>query len=156
MRGHLLLLAGSALAACAANTTGSSTAAGSIHYPLPARAAPSPSSPAASIKAGTPERLAARQQDAVRASVATWLKHPASARFGEMAAARKSNGAVTVCGYVNGKNARGIYGGIAPFIGVLHGTPAKPDFVVVEIGSTVKDRAVVASLCRESGIPEIG
>ena len=68
------------------------------------------------------------------------MKAPASTQFGIMSGARNSRGAVTVCGEVNGRNGDGAYVGMAPYVGVLMGTRASPDFVVVGIAG-VRPRA---------------
>ena len=41
-----------------------------------------------------------------------------------------------------------------PYVGVLMGTPASPDFVVVGIAASERERAEVASICRESGVAQ--
>ncbi len=104
-----------------------------------------------SIESGTKVMLDARQQEAVVAGISKWMKAPASSRFGIMSGARNSRGIVTVCGEVDGRNGNGAYVGMRPYIGVLMGTPASPDFVVVGIAASERERAEVASLCRESG-----
>lgn len=114
-----------------------------------------PPAPAgASIEAGTKVVLDARQQEAVVAGVSKWMKAPASIQFGIMSGARNSRGIVTVCGEVNGRNGNGAYVGMRPFVGVLMGTPASPDFVVVGIAASERERTEVASLCRESGVAQ--
>lgn len=116
-----------------------------------------PQAPAgASIEAGTKVVLDARQQEAVVAGVSKWMKTPASTQFGIMSGARNSRGIVTVCGEVNGRNGNGAYVGMRPYVGVLMGTPASPDFVVVGIAASERERAEVASLCRESGVAQAG
>ena len=107
-----------------------------------------------SIEAGTRLVLDARQQEAVVAGVSKWMKSPASTRFGIMSGARNSRGTITVCGEVDGRNGNGAYVGMRPYVGVLMGTPASPDFVVVGIAASDRERAEVASLCRESGVAE--
>ena len=104
------------------------------------------------IEAGTKVTLDARQQEAVVAGVSKWMKTPASTRFGIMSGARNSRGLVTVCGEVDGRNGSGVYVGMRPYVGVLMGTPASPDFVVVGIAATERERAEVASICRDSGV----
>ena len=112
-----------------------------------------PRAPAgASIEAGTKATLDARQQEAVVAGISKWMKTPASIQFGIMSGARNSRGIVTVCGEVDGRNGNGAYVGMRPYVGVMMGTPASPDFVVVGIAASERERAEVASLCRESGI----
>ena len=54
----------------------------------------------------------------------------------------------------SGKNSAGSYVALSPFIGVLRGSETHPDFVVVGIGSTGRERAEVTSLCRESGVAQ--
>jgi hypothetical protein len=107
-----------------------------------------------SIEAGTKLVLDARQQEAVVAGVSKWMKAPASTRFGTMSGARNSRGTITVCGEVDGRNGNGAYVGMRPYVGVLMGTPASPDFVVVGIAASDRERAEVVSLCRESGVAE--
>jgi|GEM_PF-1554190 len=108
------------------------------------------------IEAGKPLPLSPRQQEAVVAGVTRWLKDSSSAQFGEMRASRNSRGHVTVCGTVDGRNTAGRLVGLSPFVGVLQGTAVAPVFVLVEIGTAAADRAVVASICRDSGISGIG
>ncbi len=125
------------------------------HYPITLQAPHSdlpPAPPGASIEAGTPVPLTPLQQEAIVVGVMMWLKDGSSAQFGEMRAARNSHGKVTVCGLVDGRNSEGHLLGLAPFIGVITGTSEKPDFVLVEIGSTPRQRAIVTGLCEESGI----
>lgn len=125
------------------------------HYPItlqPPHSDLPPAPPGASIEAGTPVPLTPIQQEAIVVGVMMWLKDGSSAQFGEMRAARNSHGKVTVCGLVDGRNSEGHLLGLAPFIGVITGTPEKPDFVLVEIGSTPRHRAIVTGLCEESGI----
>jgi hypothetical protein len=114
-----------------------------------------PAAPAGTtIEAGTKVTLDARQQEAVVAGITKWMKAPASTRFGVMSGARNSRGMVTVCGEVDGRSGNGAYVGMRPYVGVLMGTPASPDFVVVGIAASDRERAEVASLCRESGVTQ--
>lgn len=115
-----------------------------------------PAPPGAAIEAGTRVALDARQQEAVVAGVAKWMKDPRTAQFGTMAGARNSRGLVTVCGWVAGRNGAGTHVGMAPYIGVLMGTRTSPDFVVVGIAATDHERAEVARLCGDSGIAQPG
>ena len=108
--------------------------------------------PGAPIEAGTRVKLDARQQEAVVAGVVKWMKDPASVAFGDLAGARNRRGVITVCGNVNGRNSSGAYAGMSPFIGALMGRPTAPQFVVVEIGSSGKQRADVEALCQQSGV----
>jgi hypothetical protein len=104
------------------------------------------------IEAGTKVTLDARQQEAVVAGVSKWMKTPASTRFGIMSGARNSRGTITVCGEVDGRNGNGAYVGMKPYVGVMMGTPAAPEFVVVGIAASERERTEVVSLCRESGV----
>jgi hypothetical protein len=106
------------------------------------------------IETGTKVTLDARQQEAVVSGVSKWMKAPASTRFGLMNGARNSRGTITVCGEIDGRNGNGAYVGMRPYVGVLMGTPASPDFVVVGIGASERERAEVASICRESGVAQ--
>ncbi|MFI5000274.1 MAG: hypothetical protein ACHQK9_10395, partial [Reyranellales bacterium] len=112
--------------------------------------------PGASIEPGTPIKLDARQQEAVVTGVTKWMKEPATAAFGELSAAKNSRGFLTVCGQVTGRNSAGAYDRMSLFIGALMGSAAKPEFVVVEIGASGRERANIESLCRESGVANSG
>lgn len=101
---------------------------------------------------GTPSKLDPRQQEAVVVGVMKWMKDPKSAAFGDIAAVKNRNGSITACGEVNGRNAAGSLSGMTPFIGVLMGGPATPEFVTVEIGVLRPQRIDVETLCRESGV----
>src|SRR5882724_2945046 len=141
--------------ACVPEDTGHVTAHVAVSLQSPYSDLP-PAPPGTSIEAGTRVPLDARQQEAVVAGVAKWMKDPRSAQFGTMEGARNSRGLVTVCGSVSGRNGGGTPVGMAPYIGVLMGTRASPDFVVVGIAGSARERAGVASLCRESGIAQAG
>jgi hypothetical protein len=108
--------------------------------------------PGAPIEPGRRVKLDARQQEAVVAGVIKWMKDPASVSFGDLAGARNSRGVITVCGNVNGRNSARTYVGMSPFIGALMGGPTTPQFVLVEIGSSGKQRAEVEALCQQSGV----
>jgi hypothetical protein len=111
--------------------------------------------PGTTIEAGIPVKLDARQQEAVVAGVLKWMKDPRSAFFGDLRGAKNRHGWITVCGGVNGRNSAGAYVGMAPFVGVLTGKPAAPEFVVVEIGAFGPTRTDVETLCRESGVNNV-
>jgi len=115
-----------------------------------------PAPPGTSIEPGATMALDARQQEAVVASVTKWLKDPGSAQFGIMAGARNSRGTITVCGHVTGRNSAGAYVAMAPYVGVLMGTRAGLEFVVVGIGGSSRERAEVTSICRDSGLALAG
>jgi hypothetical protein len=130
------------------------------HHPISVQIPPGNGSSAGrdlQIEVGIPLPLSAVQQEAVVAGVRPWLKDGSSAHFsGDMRAARNSRGHITVCGSVDGRNSAGRLVGLSPFVGVLQGTAAAPTFVLVEIGALAADRAIVQSLCHESGIYGIG
>jgi hypothetical protein len=104
------------------------------------------------IEKGTPVALDAQQQEAVVMAVTKAMKETRSIMFGPIEGARNSHGRVAVCGQVNGKDAAGKYIGASPFIGVLTGTSKSPEFVVVGIGSSSRERLEVTTLCRASGV----
>ena len=106
------------------------------------------------IESGSKVALDARQQEAVVAGVSKWMKTPGSTRFGLMSGARNSRGTITVCGEVDGRNGNGAYVGMRPYVGVLMGTASSPDFVVVGIAASERERAEVVSICRESGVTQ--
>jgi hypothetical protein len=104
---------------------------------------------------GIPITLTPKQQQAVRAGVAKGMKDPESARFGDtMAGAKKVDGTITVCGYVNGKNSYGGYVGMSPFVGILADGPNGP-FGLIDIGSSAADRPFIVKTCRDSGVEGI-
>lgn len=109
----------------------------------------------APIETGVPVALDPLQQEAVVAGVSQWMKDPASATFGTMRGARNSRGIVTICGLVAGRTGGGTMAALAPFLGVMLGTPTTPEFIVVGIGSLPRSRTEVLSLCRESGVAQI-
>lgn len=116
-----------------------------------------PSAPAGTrIENGAKIALDARQQEAVVAGVAKWMKDPRSVQFGIMEAARSSRGTVTVCGDVRGRNGNGAYASMTRYVGIMMGTSASPEFVVVGIAGSPRERAEISSLCRESGASPAG
>jgi hypothetical protein len=103
------------------------------------------------IESGVKVVLDTYLQEAVVKGVTKWMKDPRTVRFGTMEAARNSRGTVTVCGNVQGRNASGAYASMARYIGVMMGTTASPEFVVVGIAGSPRERTAVLALCRESG-----
>lgn len=162
-RGHAVILLGAVVATLSGCVSSQPDVA---HLPVVLRAPYDqlPVAPAgAAIHAGTPVALTPLQQEAVVSGVMPFMKDTPSVRFGNLRASRNGQGVITVCGDVDGRNGAGRQVGFSPFIGVLpapaanaprrrDAVPAVPDFVLVEIGSTARDRAVVEGLCRESGI----
>jgi hypothetical protein len=151
MRRHFaLVVACSVLSGCVPEANGDAA-----HTPVvlpPSYSSLPPPPPGETIEAGKPVPLDHKQQEAVVTAVTRWMKNPGSVQFGSMDGARNKRGLIVVCGQVTGKNSAGSYVALSPFIGVLMGSEAHPDFVVVGIGSTGRERAEVASLCRESGV----
>lgn len=84
------------------------------------------------------------------------MKDADSAKFGTIAASRNTKGAVSVCGYVNGKNSYGGYTGEQPFIGVLFDRPNIPldkRFVLAwGFGSSPKVANAILQMCYKSGV----
>jgi hypothetical protein len=99
-----------------------------------------------------PIKLNPRQQEAVVAGVRKWMKEPRSASFGSMSGVKLHQGAIAICGEVDGRNAAGGYAGMARYVGVMMGSPKAPDFVVVSIAQNGKSRAEIESICQRSGI----
>ena len=154
MRSLVLFILCAMLSACVANG-----APEPAHHPVSLVAPYSdlPAAPAGTtIEAGSKVVLDARQQEAVVAGVTKWMKAPASTQFGIMSGARNSRGLVTVCGEVRGRNGGGAFVGMTPYVGVLMGTRTAPEFVVVGIAGSDRERTEVSSLCRESGAAPSG
>lgn len=104
------------------------------------------------VEPGMPVTLDPRQQEAVVAGVAKWMKDPSSASFGEISAVKLRQGRLAVCGDVDGVNTAGVYTGVSRFVGVMMGTTREPEFVVVSIAQAGKPRDEVDSICQRSGI----
>jgi hypothetical protein len=148
MREYLLLLVACvALSACMPDDTAHTpiflTAPYNTWPPVPA---------GTPIEPGRPVGLNGGQQVAVVTGVLKWMKDPGSVQFHGIEGVQNSRGRITVCGEVNGRNTAGREVGMSPFVGVLMGPDVDADFVLVGIGSSVRDRAEVTQLCRESGI----
>jgi hypothetical protein len=107
--------------------------------------------PGTPIEPGMLIRLDPRQQEVVVAAVTKWMKQPGTVSFGAMDAVRV-HGQIVVCGEVSGRNSAGINLGMAPFVGVLMGKPASPNFIVVSIAQYGRPRAEVQAICQQSGI----
>jgi hypothetical protein len=104
------------------------------------------------IEPGMPIKLDLRQQEAVVAAVTKWMKEPDTASFGALNAVRARQGQIVVCGEVNGRNSAGAYPGMAPFVGVMMGKPAAPEFIVISIAQSGQPRAEIHAICQQSGI----
>lgn len=108
--------------------------------------------PGTEIEPGVPIKLDPRQQEAVVAAVTKWMKEPGTASFGALNAVKVQQGKIVVCGEVNGRNSAGAYPGMAPFVGVMVGKPAAPEFVVISIAQSGPPRAEIQAICQQSGI----
>lgn len=109
--------------------------------------------PQQDIETGDLVTLTAQQQQQVRAGTAKRLKDPEAARFGKLAATRAKDGSITVCGYVNGKNAYGGYVGMSPFMGVFLAPPNGNTYEVVKIGSRDTEQQAIITVCGQAGVP---
>ncbi len=109
-------------------------------------------SPASKIIPGAPYALSPAEQEIIKKGVISVLKDPTSALFGIMQASKSADGVVTVCGYVNGKNAYGGYVGDKPYAGVLTGGDKPSGFVVAAMGGVDTETYATYSVCRQSGI----
>lgn len=148
MRGNLVVVVAClAFAACAPADTVNTP----VHLTAPYDKLP-PVPPGETIEGGRPISLDSRQQEAVVLGMVKWMKDPSSTQLSALGGARNSRGTVVVCGQVKGRNSAGAVVDPVPFIGVMMGTAEDPDFVVVGIGSTDRDRAEVLSLCQSSGV----
>jgi hypothetical protein len=112
-----------------------------------------PDAPAGTvIEPGMPVRLDPRQQEAVVAAVTKWMKEPGTASFGALNAVKARQGKIVVCGEVNGRNSAGAYTGMAPFVGIMVGKPAAPQFIVISIAQSGQPRTEIQAICQQSGI----
>ena len=104
------------------------------------------------IEPGMPIKLDPRQQEAVVTAVSKWMKVPGTASFGAMSGVKLRQGAIAVCGEVDGRNSAGAYTGMSRYVGVMMGPPKAPEFVVVSIAQNGKPRVELESICQKSGI----
>jgi len=108
--------------------------------------------PGTAIEPGMPIKLDPRQQEAVVAAVRKWMKDPGTASFGALNAVKARYGQIVVCGEVDGRNTAGVYPGMAPFVGVIMGKPATPEFIVISIAQFGRPRDEIQVICQQSGI----
>lgn len=108
--------------------------------------------PGTAIEPGMPIKLDPRQQEAVVAAVRKWMKDPGTASFGALNAVKARYGQIVVCGEVDGRNTAGVYPGMAPFVGVIMGKPATPEFIVISIAQFGRPRDEIQAICQQSGI----
>jgi len=109
--------------------------------------------PPPTIEPGEVIALSAQQQQQVRVGTARRLKDPEAARFGKLNATRASDGSITVCGYVNGKNSYGGYTGYSPFMGMFLAPPNGNTYELVKIGSRDTEQQAIVSVCGQAGVP---
>jgi hypothetical protein len=89
--------------------------------------------------------LTQEQMQLVYSGVQRVLSDPSSARFGEIAAGRKPDGTLYVCGSVDTRNVSGNYTGDQPFVGTLDGRGFKP----TTIGGSPEQSHSVREYCRQ-------
>lgn len=96
----------------------------------------------------TPYQLSSKQMASVKSVVKSAMKDPWSAHFGRIAAADQPQGAVTVCGMVNGKNSFGAYTGELPFMGIL---ASDGSFILADIANQSNAFETIV-VCRNRGV----
>lgn len=94
--------------------------------------------------------LSISQRTDVQMVIKYSLKDPGSAVFGPISAARKNDGIVVVCGWINAKNSFGGYTGNRPFIGAL--IKEFPNFYLGGIGENNKDAVKIVKACEKIGL----
>lgn len=109
--------------------------------------------PGTAVEPGMPIKLDPRQQEAVVVAVRKWMKDPGTVSFGALNAVKARYGQIVVCGEVDGRNTAGVYPGMAPFVGVIMGKPATPEFIVISIAQFGRPRDEIQAICQQSGIP---
>lgn len=87
----------------------------------------------------------------VEQGVRNSLKDPASAMFGHMKAAKRTDGLITVCGSVNARNSFGGYVGMEPFMGLLTLSPVHY-FGVTSMGGRQSATEATRILCQRAGV----
>ena len=98
-----------------------------------------------------PFELTDADEVAIKAGVRTSLGNPGSAEFGDMRAARSTDGAVSVCGWVNSKNGVGRYTGNQIFIGLLN-VESRPSIFTLTAISTPEQQMAITLRCQKAGI----
>jgi hypothetical protein len=89
--------------------------------------------------------LTQEQIQMVYAGVQRVLRNPGSARFGDIAAGRKPDGTLYVCGSVDTLNISGSYTGDQPFFGTLDGR----GFTPTTIGGSPEQSHSIREYCRQ-------
>ena len=98
-----------------------------------------------------PFELTDADEVAIKAGVRTSLGNPGSAEFGDMRASRGTDGAVSVCGWVNSKNGVGRYTGNQLFIGLLN-VATRPSIFTLTAISTPEQQTAITLRCQKAGI----
>jgi hypothetical protein len=98
-----------------------------------------------------PFELTDADEVAIKAGVRTSLGNPGSAEFGDMRASRGTDGAVSVCGWINSKNGVGRYTGNQIFIGLLN-VAARPSIFTLTAISTPEQQTAITLRCQKAGI----
>jgi hypothetical protein len=135
---YVVIAAAIALAACAQRQTYSYT--------------PPPQPTAPKFEAYEPTQLSKKQMEAVRAGVRDKLRDPDSARFGGMVAGKDAKGFITVCGWVNAKNAYGGYTGDQPYMGLLATGPKGTIFAPIGVGGDDIEQQSTMMVCQGHGL----
>lgn len=113
---------------------------------------PPPKPAAPQLEQLTPTALNKKQMEAVRAGVRDKLRDPESARFGSAVAGKDSKGFITVCGWVNAKNAYGGYTGDQPYMGLLAAGPKGTFFAPIGVGGDDLEQQSTLMVCRRQGL----
>jgi hypothetical protein len=98
-----------------------------------------------------PFELTDADEVAIKVGVRASLSDPGSAEFGDMRASRGTDGAVSVCGWVNSKNGVGRYTGNQIFIGLLN-IAARPSIFTLTAISTPEQQTAITLRCQKAGI----
>lgn len=102
---------------------------------------------------GAAVQLTTKQIASVKRGLRESLKDPDSAKFGGMAAAEGSDGAIVVCGLVNAKNSYGGFGGTTPYNGLLFRRDVDDGvFAVTGFGGGKSATYAIVETCRRDGI----
>ena len=98
-----------------------------------------------------PFQLTDADEVVIKAGVRTSLVNPGSAEFGDVRATRSTDGAVSVCGWVNSKNGVGRYTGNQLFIGLLN-VATRPFIFTLTAISTPEQQTAITLRCQKAGI----
>lgn len=101
-----------------------------------------------------PYVLSPAEKAAVVDGVRRSLKDPMSAMFGDVAAATREDGFITVCGGINARNSFGGYVGMQPYFGLLSTEPV-PFFSVASMGGPGYATEATSMMCGAAGLKVI-